>query len=172
VKKLFCIGAACFAFVSLPAMARHHATSPDSGSSGTSYSYFLTAKYLEEAQELVSYALDFMGVRYQLGGRSPETGFDCSGLVGYVFQEVTGRILPRETSGLSHVGRKISRPNLRPGDLVFFNTRHRRFSHVGIYIGDHHFVHAPRAGEAVKIGDMTKGYWKKRYNGARRILPR
>lgn len=167
MKKLLCIGAACIAFISLPAMARHHSAhaSEDSESS-----YSLTAKYLEEAQELVGYALDFMGVRYTFGGRSPETGFDCSGLVGYVFQEVTGRILPRETSGLSHVGRKISRSRLRPGDLVFFNTRHRRFSHVGIYIGDHRFVHAPRTGETVTIADMTKHYWKKRYNGARRII--
>ncbi|HSN40919.1 MAG TPA: C40 family peptidase [Burkholderiales bacterium] len=106
---------------------------------------------------------------YKYGGDSPETGFDCSGFVHYVFNQAAGLVLPRNAHDISRVGEKITRDELEPGDLVFFNTLRRPFSHVGIYLGGHRFIHAPSRGGQVEIVNMTSRYWQKRYNGARRI---
>jgi cell wall-associated NlpC family hydrolase len=114
-------------------------------------------------------ALDLIGIRYKRGGSSPETGFDCSGFVSHVFKEGLGLYLPRSSREISKAGDVIDKNELRPGDLVFFNTMRRTFSHVGIYLGDNLFVHAPRAGAKVRIEDMRERYWAKRYNGARRV---
>lgn len=127
------------------------------------------ASALGSAQELASAALDLIGIRYKWGGETPETGLDCSGLVRYVFQQVTGTTLPRTAKDLSQVGEKVAIGDLRPGDLVFFNTRRFAFSHVGIYLGDNRFVHAPRRGREVEVAEMDSTFWKKRFNGARRI---
>ncbi|MBV6474853.1 MAG: hypothetical protein MOGDAGHF_00349 [Rhodocyclaceae bacterium] len=129
----------------------------------------LLDRYAANAQELVVRALSFVGVHYRRGGESPETGFDCSGLVRHVFRESLGLILPRTSRDISKVGETIHRDELQPGDLVFFNTLRRGFSHVGIYLGDHRFVHAPATGGEVRVEDMRQHYWSKRYNGARRI---
>lgn len=126
-------------------------------------------RYLTKARELTLQAMGFLGIKYKYGGESPETGFDCSGLVNYVFSQVTGLVLPRNAKEISKVGEKITRDELQPGDLVFFNTLRRPFSHIGIYLGEHRFIHAPGRGGEVEISDMTKRYWQKRYNGARRI---
>jgi hypothetical protein len=101
---------------------------------------------------------------------SPETGLDCSGLVRYVFQEVTGVSLPRTAKELSGLGSKVTIADLKPGDLVFFNTRRFAFSHVGIYLGDNRFVHAPRRGKEVTIASLDQAYWQKHFNGARRLV--
>jgi cell wall-associated NlpC family hydrolase len=114
-------------------------------------------------------ALDLIGIRYRRGGTSPENGFDCSGFVGHVFREGLGLYLPRSSKEMSKTGEDVSRKELQPGDLVFFNTMRRAFSHVGIYLGDNKFVHSPRAGGTVRVEDMTDRYWRKRYNGARRV---
>jgi cell wall-associated NlpC family hydrolase len=124
---------------------------------------------LGQAQEIVLRALSFIGVRYKWGGTSPDTGFDCSGLIRYVYSQVTGKSLPGNAKEISQVGESIDRSELQPGDLVFFNTLRRPFSHVGIYLGDSRFVHAPSRGGKVEIVDMTDRYWKTRYNGARRL---
>lgn len=126
-------------------------------------------RYATSAQELVLRALTFVGVSYRRGGESPESGFDCSGLVRHVFRESLGLILPRTSHDISRVGETISREELQPGDLVFFNTLRRGFSHVGIYLGEHRFVHAPATGGEVRVEDMRQSYWTKRFNGARRI---
>lgn len=126
-------------------------------------------RYATNAQELVIRALSFVGVNYRHGGESPETGFDCSGLVRHVFRESLGLILPRTSRDISRVGETIHREALQPGDLVFFNTLRRGFSHVGIYLGEHRFVHAPASGGEVRVEDMRQNYWTKRFNGARRI---
>lgn len=126
-------------------------------------------RYATNAQELVVRALSFVGVNYRRGGESPETGFDCSGLVRHVFRESLGLILPRTSRDISRVGETIHREALQPGDLVFFNTLRRGFSHVGIYLGEHRFVHAPASGGEVRVEDMRQNYWTKRFNGARRI---
>ena len=123
------------------------------------------------AGEAVARALDLVGIRYHRGGTRPETGFDCSGFVGYVFREGLGLILPRTSRDISNSGETVTKSELRPGDLVFFNTMRHAFSHVGIYLGDHHFVHAPASGGEVRVEDMNAAYWGKRFNGARRINP-
>ncbi|OHC63632.1 MAG: hypothetical protein A2045_07925 [Rhodocyclales bacterium GWA2_65_20] len=114
-------------------------------------------------------ALDLIGIRYRRGGTSPETGFDCSGFVGHVFKEGLGLYLPHSARQISAAGEAVAKSELQPGDLVFFNTMRRAFSHVGIYLGDNKFVHAPRTGGTVRVEDMSESYWRKRFNGARRI---
>ena len=121
------------------------------------------------AQDVAIYALGLIGVDYRYGGETPESGVDCSGLVRYVFQQVTGVTLPRTSKELSRLGNKVASADLVPGDLVFFNTRRLPFSHVGIYLGDNKFVHSPSAGSSIRIESMDLSYWKKRFNGARRI---
>ncbi|MDP2824848.1 MAG: C40 family peptidase [Sulfuritalea sp.] len=121
------------------------------------------------AQDAIDQAMDLLGIRYRRGGSSPEAGFDCSGFVSHVFREGLGLMLPRSSKEMSKSGEAISRDELRPGDLVFFNTMRRAFSHVGIYLGDNQFVHAPRSGGRVRIEDLRENYWIKRFNGARRI---
>lgn len=121
------------------------------------------------ASELAMRAMSMIGIRYQYGGTAPETGLDCSGLVRYVFKEVWGANLPRTSEEISQVGQHVDTRDLQPGDLVFYNTLRRSFSHVGIYLGDNKFVHAPSAGGQVRIESMDVGYWKRRFNGARRI---
>jgi cell wall-associated NlpC family hydrolase len=125
--------------------------------------------YATSAQELVLRALSFVGVGYRRGGESPETGFDCSGLVRHVFREGVGLSLPRTSKDISRVGARVEAAQLEPGDLVFFNTLRDGFSHVGIYLGDHRFVHAPTNGGEVRVEDMRQNYWTRRFDGARRI---
>ncbi|GAB3544194.1 hypothetical protein GCM10027343_19000 [Noviherbaspirillum agri] len=121
------------------------------------------------ASELVIRAMGLIGVQYKYGGTEPETGLDCSGLVRYVFKDVSGTDLPRTSEEISRVGEHVDTRNLQPGDLVFYNTLRRAFSHVGVYLGDNKFLHAPSRGGKVRIESMDVGYWKKRFNGARRI---
>jgi cell wall-associated NlpC family hydrolase len=113
--------------------------------------------------------LSSIGVDYKYGGTSHATGFDCSGLVAHVFREGYGVTLPRNTFGQSQAGRAVSAEELQPGDLVFYNTLNRPYSHVGIYLGDGRDIHAPKTGSAVRIENLKNGYWSKRWNGARRI---
>ncbi len=122
------------------------------------------------AQRLSAFALGLIGVDYKYGGETPETGLDCSGLVRYVFQQVTGVTLPRTAKEMSRVGDNVGLHDLRPGDLVFFNTRSFAFSHVGIYLGDNQFIHAPSRGKEVEIAAFDKGFWQKRFSGARRLV--
>lgn len=111
-----------------------------------------------------------LGKPYRYGGESPYQGFDCSGLVHYVFHSTIRKNLPRTSAALSKVGRHIKRTNLQAGDLVFFNTSGKPYSHVGIYLGDQRFIHAPRTGKHVTIANLNQHYWLKRYQGAKRIL--
>ena len=124
----------------------------------------------DTASDLVMNAMDFLGVPYKRGGSSEETGFDCSGFTRYIFENSIGLALPRRADEqASSAGlRKVQRSELKPGDLVFFNTMRRTFSHVGIYVGDQQFIHAPRAGGQVRVEDMSASYWARRFTGARR----
>ena len=126
------------------------------------------SRVLEGAQGVATFALGLIGVAYRFGGETPDRGLDCSGLVRYVFQQATGVTLPRTARELSTLGRRVTVADLQPGDLVFFNTRRFAFSHVGIYLGDNQFIHAPRRGSEVSVTTMS-GYWQQRFNGARRI---
>ncbi|PWK36911.1 C40 family peptidase [Cupriavidus plantarum] len=128
-----------------------------------------TSSVASKAGDLVMNALGLIGVRYRFGGNSPESGLDCSGFVRYVFNDTFGFMLPRRSVEMSQVGTTVAVNDLRPGDLVFFNTMRHTFSHVGIYIGDNKFVHAPSTGSKIRVDDMRASYWVTRYNGARRI---
>ena len=115
--------------------------------------------------------MDLVGVRYRRGGTSTETGFDCSGFTRHVFETSLGLVLPRRADEQATAAGLVAvkREDLRPGDLVFFNTLKRTFSHVGIYIGDNRFIHSPRPGKNVRTEDMSFAYWAKRFTGARRV---
>jgi cell wall-associated NlpC family hydrolase len=122
-----------------------------------------------QASDLVVNALGLIGIHYRFGGNSPDAGFDCSGMVRYVFQNALGLDLPRRAEEISRVGVKVDRDELKPGDLVFYHTLKKTFSHVGIYLGNNRFIHAPSAGGSVRVEDMNESYWQKRFNGARRV---
>jgi len=127
-------------------------------------------RMLQGTREIGLFALSLVGIDYRYGGESPERGLDCSGLIRYVFQHVTGVTLPRTAKELSRIGKDIRAADLEPGDLVFFNTRRFAFSHVGIYLGNDRFIHAPSRGGEVGVASLGSAYWQKRYNGARRLV--
>lgn len=154
---------------SLPALAADEAADAAANAPADGAAAGESGGYFERTRELVIHALALIGVNYKFGGNTPADGLDCSGLVSHVFQEVAGLVLPRNSQAMSKLGAKIDRPELQPGDLVFFNTRKRAFSHVGIYIGEQRFVHAPSRDREVEVADMHDRYWQKRFNGARRV---
>lgn len=119
--------------------------------------------------DLVLHAMGFVGTPYQLGGNSVDTGFDCSGFVQTAFQQSLGVRLPRRAVEQAHATQTIEKTELIPGDLVFFNTLGRAFSHVGIYVGEGRFIHSPRTGAQVRLENMKEAYWRARFNGARRV---
>lgn len=122
-------------------------------------------------EDIPIYAVSLVGSPYRLGGNSPDTGLDCSGFVGHVYKQVSGVALPRDSRAISDSAQPLEKADLRPGDLVFFNTLKRAFSHVGIYLGDSRFVHATssRTG-AVMISSLNDRYWRERFDGARRVI--
>ncbi|MFZ6759206.1 C40 family peptidase [Undibacterium sp. Ji50W] len=135
----------------------------------SSTAYLKLQEIKQRASDLTVKAMDLMGIRYKRGGNTPENGLDCSGFVRYVFKDVLGANLPRTSAEISRVGEQIEQKDLQPGDLVFYNTLKRGFSHVGIYLGDNKFIHSPSAGGQIRVESMDIAYWKKRFNGARRI---
>jgi cell wall-associated NlpC family hydrolase len=122
------------------------------------------------ASDLVVTAMGFLGVPYRRGGNSAATGFDCSGFVRAIYEQTVGLILPRRANEQAAATQTIDKQDLQPGDLVFFNTMKRAFSHVGIYVGDGKFIHSPKPGAQVRVEDMGKNYWNRRFDGARRVL--
>jgi cell wall-associated NlpC family hydrolase len=130
----------------------------------------LFERYTNSAQDLILKGLELVGVNYRRGGTNPDSGLDCSGFVQLVFKDAVGLILPRTAREQSRVGDNVDKTELKAGDLVFFNTMRHAFSHVGIYLGDNRFLHAPRSGAEVRVEDMRQSYWVSRYNGARRIV--
>jgi cell wall-associated NlpC family hydrolase len=124
----------------------------------------------ERASDLVVTAMGFLGVPYRRGGNSAETGFDCSGFVRAMYGETIGKLLPRRANEQAASTETIPKSDLKPGDLVFFNTMRRAFSHVGIYVGDGKFIHAPRSGATIRVEDMHQSYWSRRFDGARRVM--
>jgi cell wall-associated NlpC family hydrolase len=134
-----------------------------------SFASTVSSAVVDKTETLINNAMQLIGVRYRWGGNTPQSGLDCSGFVRYVFNDTFGFLLPRKSAQMSKVGLEIGKEELRPGDLVFFNTMRHAFSHVGIYVGDNKFIHAPSKGKSIRVDDMTKVYWEKRYNGARRL---
>ncbi len=118
---------------------------------------------------MISYALSLTGTPYKYGGTLPETGFDCSGFVSYVFRQTMGIELPHRAREIKNIGLHIEVSELQPGDLVFYNTMRQASSHVGIYLGNHLFVHSPSRGGSIRVESTSEPYWKRRFNGARRI---
>ena len=124
----------------------------------------------DPASSAAMQALAYLGTPYRTGGLSPRTGFDCSGLVAYAYRQGAGLALPRNTADLSQLGEPVPRSALRPGDLVFYNTQRREYSHVGIYLGEDRFIHAPTSGGEVRVENLHADYWMRRYSGARRVI--
>ena len=157
--------ASIFALLIAAITAAPIARADDSAATGRVRGYF------DRAGELVMQALSLVGVRYRFGGNTPDGGLDCSGFVNYVFREAEGKKLPRNAADMSKVGSQVDAAELEPGDLVFFNTRKRPNSHVGIYLGEQRFIHAPSRGGGVEVVNMSDRYWRTRFNGARRVEP-
>ena len=121
-----------------------------------------------QASDLVVNAMGFLGVPYQRGGTNIN-GFDCSGFVRAMYENTLGLVLPHNAKAQAAATQKIDQAELQPGDLVFFNTLRKAFSHVGIYVGEGKFIHSPRSGGEVRIENMSDNYWRNRFNGARRV---
>ncbi|WP_293779520.1 C40 family peptidase [uncultured Oxalicibacterium sp.] len=117
--------------------------------------------------EVVLFAMGMMDTGYRFGGKNPEAGFDCSGMVSYIFREAVGVHVSGSAADIAKRGREVNPRSLRAGDLVFFNTMNRSFSHVGIYIGDGRFVHAPSTNGRVRIDRMDNRYFAQRFEMAR-----
>jgi cell wall-associated NlpC family hydrolase len=130
----------------------------------------LVRQMRDRASDLVITAMNFLGVPYRRGGNNPDQGFDCSGFTRHIFENSLGLVLPRRADQQAHDAglAPVEKNELKPGDLVFFNTMKRAFSHVGIYVGEGKFIHSPRSGGQVRVEDMREAYWAKRFNGARR----
>jgi hypothetical protein len=129
-----------------------------------------TSHIAHRASELVVTAMGFLGVPYRRGGNSAESGFDCSGFVKAMYESTVGLVLPRRADQQAAATSTIDSKDLQPGDLVFFNTMKRAFSHVGIYVGEGKFIHSPKPGAQVRVEDMGRSYWQQRFDGARRVL--
>jgi|GEM_PF-1614418 len=128
---------------------------------------------LIQRSKSLTYALSLIGSPYRRGGSEPAKGIDCSGFVRHVYRQSDGIDLPHNASQMSHQGITVARDALEPGDLVFFNTLRKPFSHVGIYLGEGKFVHASSSrSRKVMVSYLDENYWKTRFNGARRILDR
>ena len=123
----------------------------------------------DKAQEVLINALSLTGIQYKYGGNSPATGFDCSGFVRYVFRNAANLSLPPTARAIAQIGKSVKKDELQPGDLVFFNTLKSAFSHVGIYLGDNKFIHAPSKGKSVQVESMQNSYWSSRFEGAQRL---
>jgi cell wall-associated NlpC family hydrolase len=120
--------------------------------------------------EVIFRAFSLIGTPYRWGGSSPDTGFDCSGLINYVYREAAGVSLPRTTAGLTALKDKAAAEDLIPGDLVLFAMSGRRVDHAGIYVGEGRFLHAPSSGGKVRIDELQASYWQRSFQGARRVL--
>ena len=126
----------------------------------------------ERADDLLMSAMALLGVSYRWGGTKPATGLDCSGFIQYVFRQAWNVNLPRTSSEMAKVGIPVNKSDLQPGDLVFFSRYGRRVGHVGLYIGDGKFIHAPSTGKKIQIANLDNVYYVKHYVGARRISER
>ena len=129
----------------------------------------LLQRYTINIQDLIIKGLEFVGVPYRRGGNTVESGLDCSGFTRLVFLDSNGIDLPRTAAEQASLGTKVNAEELKPGDLVFFNTMRRAYSHVGIYLGNNQFVHAPKPGAEIRVENMQQSYWVSKYNGARRL---
>lgn len=124
----------------------------------------------EKGREVVMYAFGLIDIGYRFGGKNPESGLDCSGMVAYIYEKVTGARLPHNAREIARLARPVERSALQAGDLVFFNTRNRPFSHMGIFVGDGRFMHAPSSGGRIKLSSLSERYYATRFDSARTLL--
>lgn len=148
---------------------------PDVSSAPTVPSGRASADYFvlddpEHSREMVIFALGLIDTGYRFGGRNPDAGLDCSGMVSYVVEQVSGRRLPHNAAQIADRTRPVSLAVLQPGDLVFFNTMNRPYSHMGIYMGEGKFVHAPSSRGRVRVERLDSPYFRSRFDGARTLL--
>lgn len=122
-----------------------------------------------DAGDLIMNAMGLLGVAYRFGGSSPTNGLDCSGFMQYIFKRSMRINLPRSSREMATVGTSVSKPNLQPGDMVFFSQGGGSISHVGMYIGNGRMIHAPRTGRNIEITSIEQGYWANKYVTARRV---
>ncbi|WP_137819312.1 C40 family peptidase [Pseudomonas sp. 2FG] len=156
----------------LPAGSTGHTVKAYSASNRSTHKPSPSALAAEHSSSVLSRAVNALGIRYRWGGSTPEKGFDCSGLVKYAFDNIDEVDLPRTSNAMSRAdGQRVSRDQLEPGDLLFFNIRSRKVNHVAIYLGNDRFIHAPRRGKSVTIDTLNKPYWKRHYALAKRVLP-
>jgi len=120
------------------------------------------------SMEVILHAMSLVDTPYRFGGNTPQGGFDCSGLIGYVFRASGGRAMPRTVAQLAEIGRDVPRGSLRGADLVFFDTL-GPLTHAGIYVGGGRFVHAPSSGGRVRLDHLEARYWAQRFSFARRV---
>jgi cell wall-associated NlpC family hydrolase len=148
----------------------NQASNPLSGTQNGSSRLPNLARDISVGQEDISVtAIGLIGIPYRWGGNNPDGGFDCSGLIHYVFASTRGKKIPRTTAEMPKVSSLVEDAPLAPGDLVFFNTLGSPYSHVGIYVGKGRFVHAPNAGGTVRLEQLQTPYWSTRFTEARRI---
>ncbi len=157
------------AFLGTTQFAPNFVLAADENPTETSKAISALRDLRDKTSDLTMNAMSFLGIKYKRGGNTPENGLDCSGFVRLVFKNTGETELPRTAKEISNEGTIIDQKDLKPGDLVFYNTLKKSFSHVGIYLGDNKFIHAPSAGGRVRIESMDLDYWRKRFNGARRI---
>jgi cell wall-associated NlpC family hydrolase len=124
----------------------------------------------DKGREVVMYAFSLIDIGYRFGGNNPDTGLDCSGMVSYLYDKVTGARLPHNAAAIARMARPIDRSDLQPGDLLFFNTRRKPFSHVAIFVGNDRFVHAPSSNGKIRLDSLSEGYFAKRFESARTLF--
>lgn len=167
-RRLVCLlsAAALLAACSSPPPLRQHGRAP-------SRPQYLGLSHLQAdgaGREILMYTLSLLDVGYQFGGSNPEAGLDCSGMVSYIYQNAVGVKLPHNAARIASLSRPIPADQLRVGDLVFFNTLNRPFSHMGIYIGDGKFVHAPRSNSVIRVDRLDNSYFSARFEGGRTLF--
>lgn len=160
-RLLICCGLAVLvtACATPPSPPDSPARAPETPTARTGYS--------EKGNEVALFALGLIDTGYRFGGKNPKAGLDCSGMVSYIYQQGAGLKVSGSAADIARQGRAIERGSLRPGDLVFFNTRNVSYSHVGVYIGENRFVHAPSGSGRVRIDQLANSYYAQRFEAAR-----
>lgn len=152
----------CLSFVAVLSGCGSLPSSPPSGLEGRG-----SAPLSSRSQDVVLYAFGLLDTGYRFGGKNPEAGLDCSGMVSYIYGQAAGLKVSGSAADIARGGRPVARQDMKPGDLLFFNTRNRPYSHVGIYIGDDRFVHAPATNGRIRIDNLGARYYAERFEAAR-----
>lgn len=137
---------------------------------GKAGSAIVKLEAIGDRREVVLYALGLLGVNYQFGGVNPEAGVDCSGMVSFIYKNALGVNLPRSAAQIAKVSKPVSRHEIQAGDFVFFNTMNRPYSHIGIYLGDNKFIHAPRSKSRVAVANLDSPYYAACFQSAATIF--